>query len=290
MQAKKDAALAQKQVQDDDDDRPLKPTAGVKSERSKTDIRLSQGSRVRIEGLKAKPELNGRFGVIIGQFNEESGRWTVRVDADGDKAACQLAVKPENLSSVAAEEARQAAAAAPARVPLPMQPAQPALTPHSPSSTTATCTRASLATTPTPPKQSTKGANFTAWTQPGTSAPIPPTRFTCARPTPGPPTFLFSQTAATTTRLWDHHFSHPGHQVQAQTRMNVFVRMTTRAGTQRYSEGALKEEGGQYGGERPDVQLLWCDTCSSLPRNNNQHNPHLTPAPPPPQKIIKCSP
>ncbi len=100
MQAKKaeeDAASAQKQVQDDDDDRPLKPTAGVKSERSKTDIRLKHRSSVRIEGLKAKPELNGRFGVILGQFNEESGRWTVLVVADGDKAACQLAVKPENL-------------------------------------------------------------------------------------------------------------------------------------------------------------------------------------------------
>ncbi len=57
-------------VQDDYDDRPLKPTAGVKSERSKTDILLSQGSRVRIEGLKAQPELTGRGGVIIGQFNE----------------------------------------------------------------------------------------------------------------------------------------------------------------------------------------------------------------------------
>ena len=116
-----------------------------------------------------------------------------------------------------AEEARQAAAAAPARVPLPMQPAQPALTPHSPSSTTATCTRASLTTTPTPPQQSASMANFTAWTQPGSSAPIPPTRFTCARPTPGPPTPLFSQTAAPTTRLWHHQRAHLGQQVQAQT-------------------------------------------------------------------------
>ncbi len=189
-----------------------------------------------------------------------------------------------------AEEARQAAAA---RVPLPMQPAQPALTPHSPSPTTATCTRALLTTTPTPPKQSLRGGNVSAWTQPGSSAPKPPTRFTCARPTPGPRTSLFSQMAAPTSRLWDHHgvtgADRAGHQVQAQTRMNVFVRMTTRAGTQRYSGGALKEEGGRYGGERPDLQLLWCYSCSSLPRNNNQHNPHLTPAPPPPQKIIKCS-
>ncbi len=39
-------------------------------------------SRVRIEGLKAKPELNGRAGVVRGAFNEQSGRWTVEVAAD----------------------------------------------------------------------------------------------------------------------------------------------------------------------------------------------------------------
>jgi hypothetical protein len=102
-----------------------------------------------------------------------------------------------------AEEARKAAAATP-RVPLPMQPAQPALTPHSPSPTTATSTRASLTMTPTPPLQSARVANFTAWTHPGNSAPTPPMRFTCARPTPGPPTPLFSQMAAPTGRLWHH--------------------------------------------------------------------------------------
>ena len=31
------------------------------------------GSRVRIEGLQAQPELNGRTGVTLA-FNEESGR------------------------------------------------------------------------------------------------------------------------------------------------------------------------------------------------------------------------
>lgn len=68
----------------------------------------------------------------------------------------------------------------------------------SPSSTTATSTRASQTTIPTPPNLSTSTTLYTAWTPPGNSARTPLTRFTYARPTPGQPTPLFSQTAAPT--------------------------------------------------------------------------------------------
>ncbi len=43
---------------------------------------VREGSHVRIEGLQAKPEMNGRTGVVRGGFNAQSGRWTVEVAAD----------------------------------------------------------------------------------------------------------------------------------------------------------------------------------------------------------------
>jgi hypothetical protein len=78
---------------------------------------LAPGSRVRIEGLQGRPEMNGRTGVICGAFeqakacfagldidagvfNEASGRWPVEVDADGvngTSVPCQIVVRPVNL-------------------------------------------------------------------------------------------------------------------------------------------------------------------------------------------------
>jgi hypothetical protein len=43
---------------------------------------VREGSRVRIEGLQTKPEMNGRRGVVRGGFNVQSGRWTVEVAAE----------------------------------------------------------------------------------------------------------------------------------------------------------------------------------------------------------------
>ena len=40
---------------------------------------ISQGSKVLIQGLVSKPELNGCRGKVVGCFNEESQRWPVRV-------------------------------------------------------------------------------------------------------------------------------------------------------------------------------------------------------------------
>ena len=61
---------------------------------------LQEGSRVRIQGLQAKPELNGRMGVVCGTISQESGRWTVQIDADGARAACRGAFRAANLQVV----------------------------------------------------------------------------------------------------------------------------------------------------------------------------------------------
>jgi hypothetical protein len=58
---------------------------------------LQVGSRVRIEGLKAAPHMNGRTGVVRGAFDQESGRWTVDVAADGARPASCGTFRPANL-------------------------------------------------------------------------------------------------------------------------------------------------------------------------------------------------
>jgi len=59
---------------------------------------LQDGSRVRIEGLQAKPQHNGRTGAICGGFDQESGRWTVAVDASDAGPAFQISIRPANLT------------------------------------------------------------------------------------------------------------------------------------------------------------------------------------------------
>ncbi len=61
---------------------------------------LQEGSRVRIQGLQAAPEMNGRTGVVCGAISQESGRWTVQIDADGARAACRGAFRPVNLQVI----------------------------------------------------------------------------------------------------------------------------------------------------------------------------------------------
>ena len=62
---------------------------------------LQQGSRVRIEGLQAAPQMNGRMGVVCGGFDEETGRWTVDVAAEGARAACRGTFRAANLRLIA---------------------------------------------------------------------------------------------------------------------------------------------------------------------------------------------
>jgi hypothetical protein len=67
-----------------------------------TALTVEQGSRVRIEGLQAAPEMNGRTGTVCGAFNQESGRWAVDVDAEGARRACRGTFRPGNLRVIAA--------------------------------------------------------------------------------------------------------------------------------------------------------------------------------------------
>ena len=62
---------------------------------------LHDGARVRIEGLRSKPELNGCYGSICGAFDASSGRWVVRVDPTAAGADCSnISVKPGNLQAI----------------------------------------------------------------------------------------------------------------------------------------------------------------------------------------------
>ena len=71
---------------------------------------LRDGARVRIEGLRSKPELNGRCGCICGACDAPSGRWLVRVDpvaagaASGDEQYV-VSVKSENLQAASLQHA-----------------------------------------------------------------------------------------------------------------------------------------------------------------------------------------
>ena len=55
------------------------------------------GARVRIDGLKAKPEFNGVLATVR-SYNEEKGRFDVQPDDTADF----LALKPDNLAVVEA--------------------------------------------------------------------------------------------------------------------------------------------------------------------------------------------
>jgi hypothetical protein len=61
---------------------------------------VQEGSRVRIQGLQTAPEMNGRTGVVCGAISQESGRWTVQIDADGTRAACRGAFRAANLQVI----------------------------------------------------------------------------------------------------------------------------------------------------------------------------------------------
>ncbi len=60
-------------------------------------LNVQHGARVRIEGLQATPQMNGRTGTVCGAFNEDSGRWVVEVDADGARPACRGTFRQVNL-------------------------------------------------------------------------------------------------------------------------------------------------------------------------------------------------
>ena len=53
---------------------------------------ISKGTRVELRGLQAKPELNGRRGVVV-KFVSSSRRCRVELDEDGEA----FSLKAENL-------------------------------------------------------------------------------------------------------------------------------------------------------------------------------------------------
>ncbi len=61
---------------------------------------------MRVENLLAKPELNGRTGVVCGAFNQESGRWRVDgdADADGAKPSFRGYFRPNNLLALSSHD------------------------------------------------------------------------------------------------------------------------------------------------------------------------------------------
>ena len=73
---------------------------------------VREGSRVRIEGLQVKPEMNGRIGVVRGAFDAQSGRWTVEVAADEVGPSFIGSFRPTNLSAI--DVCASSAAATPA--------------------------------------------------------------------------------------------------------------------------------------------------------------------------------
>ncbi len=75
----------------------LPPPAHTPASAAAQPLALQLGSRVRIEGLTAAPEMNGRRGVVCEEFNAQTGRWSVNIDADGPKPACRGVFRPVNL-------------------------------------------------------------------------------------------------------------------------------------------------------------------------------------------------
>ena len=54
-------------------------------------------TRVELHGLKAKPQLNGQYGIVVG-YLESSGRCTVSLENSGGvKTKTKKNLKPENL-------------------------------------------------------------------------------------------------------------------------------------------------------------------------------------------------
>jgi hypothetical protein len=88
------------------------PPAAAQTASTPSTAAVREGSRVRIECLQAKPEMNGRAGVVRGGCNAQSGRWTVEVAADEVGPACLGTFRPANLCVI--EECASSAPPSPA--------------------------------------------------------------------------------------------------------------------------------------------------------------------------------
>ena len=54
------------------------------------------GTRVELHGLKAKPQLNGQYGIVVG-YVASSGRCTVVLEGARGETETKMSIKPENL-------------------------------------------------------------------------------------------------------------------------------------------------------------------------------------------------
>ena len=66
---------------------------------------LDAGVKVKVQGLKARPDLNGCVA-ILESFNAESGRWNIKLDAGKGDRLLAFALKPEALSPLPEEDER----------------------------------------------------------------------------------------------------------------------------------------------------------------------------------------
>ena len=55
------------------------------------------GTRVELHGLKAKPQLNGQYGIVVG-YVASSGRCTVALEGARGETETKMNIKPENLT------------------------------------------------------------------------------------------------------------------------------------------------------------------------------------------------
>ena len=53
------------------------------------------GTRVELHGLKAKPQLNGQYGIVVG-YVASSGRCTVALEGARGETETKMSIKPEN--------------------------------------------------------------------------------------------------------------------------------------------------------------------------------------------------
>ena len=55
------------------------------------------GTRVELHGLKAKPQLNGQYGIVV-DYVASSGRCTVALGSARGETETTMSIKPENLT------------------------------------------------------------------------------------------------------------------------------------------------------------------------------------------------
>ncbi len=55
------------------------------------------GTRVELHGLKAKPQWNGQYGIVVG-YVASSGRCTVALEGARGETETKMSIKPENLT------------------------------------------------------------------------------------------------------------------------------------------------------------------------------------------------